>query len=113
MQLQENDNECLGEIDQPSTIYLAFGKYLRRSENTITKYVSNIWILENDLKREDDLSPLLLNLVLECAVRNVQETNLGLDMNGTHQMLVYVDDVNLIRDDIRTIEKRRYVIKCL
>ena len=26
----------------------------------------------------------------------VQETNLGLDMNGTHQVLAYADDVNLM-----------------
>ena len=35
----------------------------------------------------------------------VQETNLGLDMNGTHQELAYADDVNLIGDYIRTIER--------
>ena len=29
---------------------------------------------------------------------------LGLDMNGTYQVLVYVDVVNLIGNDIRTIE---------
>ena len=26
-------------------------------------------------------------------------------MNGTHQVLAYADDVNLIGDDIRTIER--------
>jgi hypothetical protein len=26
-------------------------------------------------------------------------------MNGTHQVLAYADDVNLIADDIRTIER--------
>ena len=29
---------------------------------------------------------------------------MGLDMNGTHQVLAYADDVNLICNDIRTIE---------
>ena len=48
--------------------------------------------------------PLLLNFALEYAIRKVQETNLGMDMNGTHQVLAYADDVNLIGDDIRTIE---------
>ena len=28
----------------------------------------------------------------------------GLDKNGTHQVLAFADDVNLIGDDIRTIE---------
>ena len=35
---------------------------------------------------------------------------LGLDMNGTHQVLAYADDVNLIGDDIRTIERNADVL---
>ena len=31
-------------------------------------------------------------------------------MNGTHQVLVYADDLNLIRDDIRTIERNADVL---
>ena len=31
-------------------------------------------------------------------------------MNGIHQVLAYADDVNLIGDDIRTIEKNRDVL---
>jgi hypothetical protein len=27
-------------------------------------------------------------------------------MNGTHQALAYVDDVNIMGDDIRTIERK-------
>ena len=36
--------------------------------------------------------------------RKVQETNFGLDMNGTHQVLTYADDINLKGDDIRITE---------
>ena len=68
----------------------------------------------NGLKQEDASSPLLLNFVLEYAIRKVQETNVVLDMSGIHQVLAYVDGVNLIGNEIRTIErKRRCVIKCL
>ena len=42
---------------------------------------------------------------LDYDIRKLQETDLGLDMNGTHHVLAYVDDANLIEDDIRTIEK--------
>ena len=31
-------------------------------------------------------------------------------MNGTHQILAYADDVNLIGDDIRTIERNADVL---
>ena len=31
-------------------------------------------------------------------------------MNGTHQVLAYADDVNLIGDDIRAIERNTEVI---
>ena len=44
------------------------------------------------------------------AIREVQETNLGLDMNGTHQVLACADDVNLTGDDIRTIERNADVL---
>ena len=47
------------------------------------------------------LAGVLFNFALEYAIRKLQETNLGLDMNGTHQVLAYEDDVNLIADDIR------------
>ena len=62
------------------------------------------------MKQGDALSPLLYHFALEYAIRNVQETNLGLDMNDTHQVLAYTDDVNLIGDDIRTRERNADVL---
>ena len=44
------------------------------------------------------------------AFRKIQETRLGLDMNATHQVLAYAHDVNLIGDDIRTIERNADVL---
>jgi len=61
------------------------------------------------LKQGDALS-LLFNFTLEYAIRKIQETRLGLDMNGTHQILPNVDDVNLLGDDIRTIERNADVL---
>jgi Reverse transcriptase (RNA-dependent DNA polymerase). len=76
-----------------------------QSKVRIGNYFSSSFPIENGLKQGDALSPLLLNFALDYAIRKVQETNLGLDMNGTHQVLAYEDDVNLIGFDIRTRER--------
>jgi sorting nexin-29 len=45
------------------------------------------------------------NSALEYAIRNVQETQVRLKMNGTHQLLAYADDVNLLGDNIDTVRE--------
>jgi hypothetical protein len=51
------------------------------------------------------LSPPLFNFALEYAIRKVQENHVGLQLNWTHRLLAYVDDMNLLGDNIDTINK--------
>jgi hypothetical protein len=61
--------------------------------------------IQNGSKQVDNLSALLLNFALEYAIMKAQESQVGLKLNGTHQLLAYADDVNLLGYNIDTINK--------
>jgi hypothetical protein len=75
------------------------------SEVHIGSHFSENFPVQNGLKQGVALSPLLFNVALDYVISKVQENQVGLKLNGTHQLLAYADEGNLLGDDIDTINK--------
>ena len=71
----------------------------------VGKHLSDMFLIRNGLKQGDVLSPLIFNLALDSAIMRVQANQDGLKLNGTHQLRVYADDVNILGRNVRTIKE--------
>ena len=71
----------------------------------VGKNLSDMFLVRNGLKQGDALTSLLLNFALEYPIKKVQVNQDGLVLNGTHQLLTYVDDINILRGSLHTIQE--------
>jgi len=71
----------------------------------VGRNLSDTFPVRNGLKQGDAISPLLFNFFLEYAIRRVQVNRGGLKLNGTHQLVVYADGVNILGGSIRSVKE--------
>jgi hypothetical protein len=69
------------------------------------KHLSDKFPIKSGFKQEDALLPLLFNFTLKYAIRTVQANQEGLKLNHTHHLLVYANDVNVLKGSTHTIRK--------
>jgi len=82
------------------------------SRDWVGKHLSDLFPLKNGLKQGDALLPLIFNFAVEYVIRRVEVNQDGLKLNGTHQCLVYADDVNILGRSMHTIRKNTDAGSC-
>jgi hypothetical protein len=64
----------------------------------------------NVLNKGDAFSPLLFNFAIDYAIGKVQVNPEGLKLNGTHKLVGYADDVNILGGSLHTVKKLCYLV---
>jgi hypothetical protein len=66
--------------------------------------------IRNGLKEGDALSPLLFIIAFEYTSKRVQANWDSLKLNGTHQLLVNADNVNIMGRTVNTVKEKAEVL---
>jgi hypothetical protein len=75
------------------------------AEVHIGNNLSHNFPIQNGPKQGDAFLTLLLNFAVVYTIKKVKVNQVGLKINGTYQLLVYADDMNLLRENIDTLKK--------
>jgi hypothetical protein len=107
--------------DNLNNIRRKAGRHFRNKKREYLKDKINELVMNNKNKNIRDLyrgitackrgyQPLLFNSAFEYAIRKVLENQVGLKLNGTHQLLVYAEDVSLLGNNIYNIKNAETLI---
>jgi hypothetical protein len=71
----------------------------------VGKNLSDIFLIRKGFRKVDALLSLLFNFALQYSIRVVRVIQGGLKLNGSHQLLVYADDVNILGGSVHTVKE--------
>ena len=95
----------LNEFGTPIKLVRLIKMCLNETYNKVRvgKHLSDVFPVKNSLKQGAVLSPLLFNFVLEYVIIGVQVNEDGFKLNGTHQLLVYADEDNILGGSVHSV----------
>ena len=68
----------------------------------VGRHLSDMFPIKHSWKQGDALSPFPFNFPLQYAIWRVQVYHDGLKLNGTHRILVYAENVNILGGSVHT-----------
>jgi hypothetical protein len=80
------------KLEYSETVHQLFTDFKKGSDSVRMEALYNIRLIS---LKQDALMLLFFNFAVDYAIRKVHENQMGMKLNGTHQLLVYAD-VNLL-----------------